>query len=137
MKKVAFACLFTLLGAPLVSAKDTHQNLIEEMIASFNKLSDVLVTIKDKKSADVAKSKVETIGKLMADLKKRADILGEPKGEQKEELEKRFKQKMEDAAKRMTCELIRIAKNIDGGQEIVKEISTLLGGPSTKAKEKG
>lgn len=125
------ACLFAWSGA--ARAQDTHEKIADEMIPVFTKLADTLATIKDKKTGDDAKPTIKDIAKKMLDLKERGDKLGEPKGDKKLELEKKYKDKITEATKKMTGEMIRIATQVEGGMDIVKDISELLA-PLAKKK---
>jgi type I site-specific restriction endonuclease len=140
MKKLVAASMLAILWAAPTQAEDpkpdTHEALVEETIKSIEKLSKILADIKDKTSSEDAKPKLEETVKAMTAMKKRADKLGEPMGAKKEELEKKYKPEMEAATKKLTGEFIRIATNVEGGQEIVKNISALFANLNPKGKDK-
>ena len=133
MKKSLLVVVCALAWSATVRAQDTYEKVLDEMIPAFTKFGDTLATIKDKKTADDAKPKLKEVAKTLGDLKERADKLGEPKGKDKEDLEKKYKDKLQEAAKKMTTEMIRISQ-LDGGMEIVKELSDLLAPLSKKKK---
>jgi len=126
MKKVMIAAVFACLWAAPVRAEDSHESVAEDAIKALGTFNDILATIKDKASADDAKPKLKDAGGKLADLKVRFDKLGEPKGGQKEELDKKFKPKMEEVTKKLQNEMIRIATQIEGGQDILKDITSHL-----------
>ena len=140
MKKLIIAGIVAVLGAGPACAQDsgtdTHESLVADTIKSIKDFSDILAQIKGKKSADDSKPKLEAMSKRMAELKKRYDKVGEPAGAKKEELEKKFKPDMEAAAKKLTGELVRIALNVEGGQDFVKDISSMFDSLKPKGKEK-
>ncbi|MCE9532680.1 MAG: hypothetical protein K8T89_16400, partial [Planctomycetes bacterium] len=73
-----------------------------------------------------AESKLKEIGEKLSDFKKRFDKIGEPTGEKKEELDKKFKPMMQAVTKKLEGQMNRIATQIDGGPDILKEITSHL-----------
>ena len=135
MKKVLFASVVAMIWAfPAPAADDTFNNLAEQTIKTIDEFTAILAKVTDKKSADESKSKFEETAKTMADLVKRSQKLGEPSAEQKAELDKKYKAKIDAAAKHLQAELNRIAMKVDGGQEIVQDFGKLL--KPFKKKEK-
>lgn len=134
MKTTLLAIVCGLAWTEAVHAQDTFDKVLDAMLPTFTKLGDTLATIKDKDSADKAKPTIQEVVKEMTKLKERGEKLGEPMGKQKEELEKKYKSKLEDAARKLSIELVRIKSDVSGGDEIVKEVSELLGGLAKKKK---
>lgn len=132
--KISIAAIACILFAANARAQDNFEKVADEMIPAFTKLGDTLATVKDKKTFEDAKPTFKQLTKTMLDLKERAEKLGEPKGDKKEELEKKYKPKIEDATKKMTTEMVRIATQVEGGQDIVKELSEILA-PLNKKKK--
>ena len=126
MKKALLAAICFFAWTAPTRAQDTYEKILDEMVPAFGKLADTLGTIKDKKTSDEAKPKLKEIAKQMGELKARADKLGEPQGDKKTDLEKKYKPKMEEHTKKLSTEMIRIATQVEGGMDIVKEISELL-----------
>ena len=101
MKSMLFAALAGLISISLSSAApkdsdskdDTFDSLSKQTITMIENLNTILGKIKDKKSAEEAKSKFEETAKSIDDLKKRSEKLGEPSKEQKEQLEQKYKSK--------------------------------------------
>ncbi len=133
MKAFVLAMACGLGFSTIASAQDTYEKVLDEMVPAFTEFGETLEKIKDPKSAEKVKPALKELAKKMADLKARADKLGEPKGEKKEELEKKYKGKLQDAAKKLSTEMVRIATQVESGKEIVKEISEILG-PLSKKK---
>jgi len=127
MKKVLFASVVAMFWAvPARAEDDTFDNLAEQTIKTIDEFTAILAKVTDKKSADEAKPKFKEAAKTMADLVKRSKKLGEPSAEQKAQLDKNFKSKIDVAAKHLQAELNRIATKVDGGQEIVQDFGKLL-----------
>jgi Skp family chaperone for outer membrane proteins len=126
MKNLMFAAVVALAWTATSRAQDTHEALAEDAIKAFNSFADVLGTIKDKASADKAKTDLQKTGEKLAGLKERFDKIGEPKGDKKDELDKKFKPKMEEVQKRVQNEMLRIATKVEGGQDIIKDIGMML-----------
>ncbi len=134
MKTTVLAIVCALAWTNPARSQDTFEKVVDEMIPAFTKFGDTLATVKDKKSFEDAKPTIKQVAKTMLDLRERAEKLGEPKGEKKEELEKKYKAKLEAAAKKMSTEMVRIATQVEGGQEIVKELGEMLAPLSKKKK---
>jgi hypothetical protein len=103
-------------------AADTFESVTEEMIKGMNDAADLLTGIKDKQSADAAKPKLKTLGKKLADLKKRAEKLGKPTKEVEDKLKAKYEEKIKQAADRLLQETFRVA-NVEGGKEALKELN--------------
>lgn len=132
--KLSIAAIACILFTAHSRAQDSYEKVADEMIPAFTKLGDTLANVKDKKTFEDAKPTFKQVTKTMLDLKERAEKLGEPKGDKKEELEKKYKPKIEEATKKMTTEMVRIATQVEGGQDIVKELSEILA-PLNKKKK--
>ena len=136
MKKALFAAVLAVLWSAPVRADDTHESLADDAVKAFSTFGDILAKITDKPSAESAKPKLKETGAKLADLKIRFDKIGEPKGEKKDELDKKYKPKMEEAAKKVQNEMIRIATKIEGGMDIIKDITEALSPLNKKTEEK-
>ena len=96
---------------PAIPAGDTHAKVMEEMIGSVNKMSDIIGKAKDKETAEVAAAE---LGKLEAPLKKiaaRAKALGDPDEALEKKLEEKFKPQLEAAMGKMMKSMMGIAAN--------------------------
>jgi hypothetical protein len=120
---VVLGCALVLLGGSRALAEDTHESLTEEMLKTMDKANGILVTIKDKKTAEDARPKLREVGKTMQDLKKRADKLGKPPQKVEEQLTKKYKAKIEEAVKKMVTEANRV-KDVEGGEAALKELQS-------------
>jgi len=138
MKKSLITALVVAIGtipAWAVDGADSYETLSEETIKTIDAFCSILSKIKDKKSADAVKQDFEDNARKMADLAKRGEKLGEPKAEKKEELEKKYKAKFDAGIKKLREEMNRIANNVDGGKEIVQELSKSLTPLAKKEKK--
>lgn len=126
MKKVLVAAVVALIWSAPSQAQDTHEVLADEAIKAFNGFADILAKITDKKSAEAATADLKKTGEKLTELKARFEKIGEPKGEKKEELDKKFKPKMEEVQKKVQSEMIRIATKVEGGKDIIMEIGAVL-----------
>jgi hypothetical protein len=125
MRKATLAVVCALAWTASTNAQDSFEKVLDEMIPAFGKLNESLATIKDKKSFEVATPTLKTIADQMVLLKDRGKKLGEPKGKMKDELETKYKAKLEEAARKLATEMLRI-KRLTDGEEFVKEISNML-----------
>lgn len=126
MKNAMFAIVLAAIwAAPARAADDSFDSLFQETIKTLDKLSSVLSNVKDRKTADEAKPDFEKAAKSMTDLKKRTEKLGEPSKDQKDEMEKKYKPKMEAAIKALQSGMVRVQK-LEGGTDIVQEFAKCL-----------
>ncbi len=132
MKRVLFGALLAVLWSAPIRAADTHEAVAEDAIKAFSGFADALTAVKDKESAQKANPDLKKWGEQIAGIKKRMDVLGEPKADKREELDKKYKPKMEEAVKKMQAEMSRIATKVDGGLDILKSITDVLAPPDKK-----
>ena len=97
---------------------DSHEAVMDDMIAQMNKVTAVLKTVKDEASAEAAKPKLEAIGKDMKKLKERADKLGDPAKEKEEALKTKYEEKMKEAMTGLMQEMMRIGMNPKLGEKL-------------------
>jgi hypothetical protein len=126
MKRILFAAVLALAWSAPGRAEDTHETLAEESYKAFNGLADVLAGIKDKDTAEKAKPELKKTGEKIADLKARFEKIGMPTDSKKVELEKKFSPKMKEAMKKVEKEMGRIATMVDGGLDILKDLTAIL-----------
>lgn len=113
------------------NAQDNFDKVLEEMIPTFGKLSTTLTKVVDKRSYDDAKPALQEVARQLVALKERGAKLGEPMGKTKDLLEIKYKAKLEEAARKLSTEMLRI-KALTNGDEMVKEISMMLSPLSVK-----
>lgn len=131
MKSAILAVACILGWTVSANAQDSFDKVIEEMIPTFGKLNTTLTKVVDKRSFDDARPALQEVAKEMLALKERGAKLGEPMGKTKDLLEIKYKAKIEEAARKLSTEMIRI-KALTNGDEMVKEISMLLSPLSAK-----
>ena len=106
---------------------DSYESLAKESIETIDKFAAILSKIKDKKSADDVRKDFDENAKKMTDLKLRSEKLGEPPAEQRQLAREDVQVESSEASiKKLQEELNRIAKNVDGGKEIVQDLSKSL-----------
>ncbi len=77
------ACALVTLGG---CGADTHDGLMTEQVNLMTELNETLDTVKDKASAEAAKSKIESIGEKMKSVEARAKAMEDPTPEAQTEL---------------------------------------------------
>ena len=123
--KLLCATLFALVGFSTARADDTFESLTEEGIKALNGFAEILITIKDKATAERAKPDIKKVAEQIGGLKERMEKLGEPGRLRKEELDKKYTPKMEATIKKINKELDRI-KDLEGGSLIVTQVTAIL-----------
>ena len=77
----------------------------------LGELTDVLVDIKDTRSATANQDRLEQVVERIREMDSRMSDLGEPDSEQKAELEEKYKPELERAMRRFSQESLRIAQD--------------------------
>jgi len=119
---VAVLALIGLAGA---GGAPTHDDIIKQMLTTLDKIATTLASITNQESADAAKPELQKSAKEWLAVRAQAEKLPPPSREQKERLDKEFKEKLEGAQKKLAGEVIRL-KNIPGGPDALKEIRSVL-----------
>jgi hypothetical protein len=105
-------------------AAAAHDALVKDMLGDLEQIHKVLLTIKDEPSADAARPDLKKVALHLAELRKRAKEVKQPSKAEKDELEKRYKPKFDEALKKLRVESIRV-KGVPGGPEALNEIKVV------------
>jgi hypothetical protein len=133
MSRTFAALTLSLISVGPVRAADTYDSLAEEAVKSLDHLAACLASIKDPVSGEQARAKLAGCTRSFADLKKRSEKLGDPPPEKKDELDRKYRPRLDAAAKKVRVEMDRIAK-LDGGRQLLKDIGEQLGPPAPEKK---
>ncbi len=127
--KTGIVCVTTLLTVVMLHAAgegeggsgkpSPHEAVIKDMLETLGQINMVLTNIKDEPSADAARPELKKAALRMQDLRKRAKEMKQPNKQEKDALERRYKDKFDDALKKLRSESFRV-KGIAGGAEAVK-----------------
>lgn len=117
--------ILVLIGVTAAGGAPTHDDVIKQTLATLDKISTALESITTQESADAAKPVLQKSTKEWLAVRAQADKLPPPSPEQRERLDKEFKEKLVAAQKKLAGEVIRV-KNIPGGPEALKEIRSVL-----------
>ena len=124
-------CLLLTLSVGLLSAAGADQEaplaqVIKEMLAAMDKMTASLSTVKDESSADAARPELRKAAASWLEVKQKAKNVKPPSQEEKDRLQKEYRQKIEAAHKKLFGEIARV-KGVPGGPKALAEISTALG----------
>jgi len=106
----------------------SHEDVVKQMLAGLDKITMTLTTITNEESAEAAKPELRKAAKEWVELRAKVEKLPPPPREEKERLEKEYKEKLVTARKKLVAEQIRV-QNIPGGPEALKEIRGVLAKP--------
>jgi hypothetical protein len=124
--------LFLSISLAVQAGPARFEEVLKDLLGTMDKLTTTLATIRDQDSASAAKPELrKSAGHWQALLKKAEDV-APPNKEEKEQLEKAYAGKLEEARKKLFGEVQRV-RAVPGGREALKEISGVL---SRKPKEK-
>jgi hypothetical protein len=106
----------------------SHEDVIKQMLAGLDKITMSLTTITNEESAEAAKPELRKAAKEWVELRAKVEKLPPPPREEKDRLDKEYKEKLVTARKKLVAEQIRV-QNIPGGPEALKEIRSVLAKP--------
>lgn len=109
--------------------------IAEDIIASFNKTADVLEKVKDKKSAEEARAKLREVAGKLKELSVHDSAFEKLDKSKQDELEKKFKSKIDAAIGRMGKEAVRVS-SVEGGKELLRELDVAFGKKGSPKEEK-
>ena len=101
---------------------DPHVALSNKMMATMDDFGNTLASIKDEKSAEAAKGKLETLVTTMNSLVEQGKKLGDPSSALKVKLEAQFKEK----ASAMQAKIMEFAKNSIANPKIMQIIGPVM-----------
>src|SRR5438270_13865634 len=129
--KTPIACTLTLLvwfaALPDVKAGDKTQfeDIIKQMLEIMGGLTKTLATITDEETAKSSQPELHKAAGKWHVIKKKAKGLPPPSKEEKDRLAKQYKNKLEEAQKKLFSEVARVSV-IPGGRQALLEISAVL-----------
>jgi hypothetical protein len=102
----------------------THESVVKDMLGTVEQIIMVLTNVKDEASAQAARPELKKAGLRMQELRRQAREMKQPTREEKELLEKKYKNQFDEVLKKLRAESLRV-KGIPGGPEAVKEIAAV------------
>jgi hypothetical protein len=101
-------------------------DIVKEMLGTMEKITASLTGIRDEETAKSGRPELLKAAAGWQDIVQKAAKMKPPSREEKERLEKEYKDKMRVAQKKLFAEIARV-KGVPGGREALKEISAALG----------
>jgi hypothetical protein len=101
-------------------------DVIKEILGTMDKLTSHLEGIKDEDTAKASRAELKKVAAQWIETRKKAEKVKPPSKEEKERLEKEYKEKLQTAQKKLLAEIARV-KGVPGGPEALKEIRALMG----------
>ena len=132
MRPAALAgCLLVCLSVGLVSAQGDGQEtpltqVVKEMLATMEKMTTSLSSVKDEATAEAARPDLRKAAASWIDVKEKAKKVKPPSQEEKDRLQKEYREKIQAAHKKLFGEIARV-KGVPGGAKALAEITTALG----------
>ena len=119
IKKLAITTLIlSLMPLAGCGSSDPHEKAMEEVIDSMEEMAEILATVTDKASAEVAKPKLEAINKRMEATKKHMDEIGKPDEAKEKAINEKYEERMKELAGKMQKEMMRVITNPEFGKII-------------------
>ncbi len=120
--------LFLVVTIPfgLTSCGDAHDKAARDMISLFNRMADVLETIKDADSAKAAQAKLKPLIEEMKALKAHTDTLGEPANDKA--LQEKYGKEFEAVQKRLMAALMKAMSSGPEAAAALQELGEAMRG---------
>jgi hypothetical protein len=112
-----------------------HEAAIKDLLANVDKITTLLAMIKDAESSKEATPALKQAAKEWEAIRKKASDLPPPAQDEKTQLEKKYKEPLEMAQKRLFAEVGRV-RMTSGGLDALAAIAQVLG-QKTKDKKDG
>jgi hypothetical protein len=127
--KTGIVCVTVLSGLAMLSAgqgeEASHEAVLKNMLAALGQAAKILEGITDEPSALAARPDLKKVGQRLGALRKQARALKQPDKKEKDRLDREYRDKFDDALKKLRIQSIRV-KAIPGGPETLKEIAVEL-----------
>jgi len=124
--RTGIVCVTALAGLAVLYAgqggEASHEAVVKDMLAALGQATKILEGVNDEPSAVAARPELKKVGQHLAELRKQARGLKQPTKKEKDRLEQDYRDKFEDALKKLRLESVRV-KAIPGGPEALKEIA--------------
>jgi hypothetical protein len=123
-----------LLGVAYAGDSLRHEAVIKELLASVDKIAEVLGTVKDEESAKSAVPVLRKRAKEWDVIRKKAEAQPPPSAEERDKLTKKLLPDVEATRKKLFAQVGRV-KQLPGGRIALQEISAVLQGQKLKDKK--
>ena len=134
MQKWLGGIILSLAGAAWAGENIPLETLVQETLATLDRITGVLSTIRDEDSAKAAKPELKKVAAEFLALRKKAAQAEPPTKEQKDQLAKKYKAKLEESVKKLLAQVTRV-QGVAGGKDALTEIREVLV-QQKKAKDK-
>ena len=122
---IGMALVFIAAGFAVAGVTSTHEQLAQKMLASLDKITQVLLTIDGEDVAKDAKPALRKAADSWIEARVQAAKLPPPEREEKERLVKIYRTKIDATLKKMFIEIQRVSV-IPGGKDALTEIAGVL-----------
>jgi biopolymer transport protein ExbB/TolQ len=122
---VLFGLSVFLVCASVHGGESAFADVIKEVIVTLEKMTATLATIQDQETAKAARPELRKTAAKWQEIRDKEDKLKPPAKEEKDRLEKEYKEKLQTAIKKLMREFERV-KRVPGGTEALQEISSVL-----------
>jgi hypothetical protein len=123
-------CLLLCLSAGLATGQGGEKEsplaqVVKEMLATMEKMTTSLSTVKDEATAEAARPDLRKAAASWLEVKHKAKNVKPPTQEEKDRLQREFRDKIQAAHKKLFGEIARV-KGVPGGPKALAEISSAL-----------
>jgi hypothetical protein len=112
------------LAAGAQDAGSRYEAVVKDVLAATEKMTAVLVAVKDAASASEARPALKKAVADFVAVRKRAEALEQPSQEERDRIDKAYRKKLAEAVTNLRTEISRVGR-VAGGREALQELSPL------------
>ncbi len=101
------------------------EDVVKEMLGLMDELTKSLASIKDEETAKAARPELQKAATRFVELRKKSETRKPPSREEKDRLEKEYREKLQVAQKKLNAEVRRV-EDVPGGRTALKEIKAVF-----------
>jgi hypothetical protein len=120
--------LVTACGGALPAQESPLEDVVKKTIAILERINKTLAAVRDRDSADAARSQLKKASGEWLELRKREKQLPPPERPEKDRLAKEYKTRIRETVTRLQSEAVRV-QSIPGGRAALQEITGVLTHP--------
>lgn len=117
MRKPA-STLLLILPLLFASCGSKHEAVMDEYIALMNEMVDILKTVKDEATAELATPKLEAVGSRIESLSAKMNNMNDLTPQELMELFKDYQEPMQEVLQELSEEMMRVAMITDMDEEL-------------------
>ncbi len=117
------------------TTNETSDAIAGASLATMERLTDELKTVKDRESWLKAQNRIESLSDEMRDLREKGNGLLKLTTKARDSMEDKYRSRIHEATESLKSELERITNTVESGKDYVKKIDHLMKGKLEETKK--